>query len=1128
MGLKSKKSRLSDFHSLSNSSSSGTFEVVSRRDYNPSASTLSLPSTSSKSRDKGKGKEKEKSITRISTFFAGSKKEKAAVPSSTSSSSPPMELKTDLAIVTMPSLPSSSPSESPVATNSHSVSSRTNSFRRNSLSNTRRRSRSASSVDNPAFSSDPRRHPLFVANPDPVPAVPELPAMVKARSSPSSGGNDSSKFQTSYSEKSDRTLLKGPPLRKEKDPLMLTYDPSTSTQLTVAASSGTLIEAVPLSYLDEEPPAYSAHPQAQAQTNGRGSSSAAPSSSGASSGEVPVSGNSYLNSSEPVPAARPRPKKRITKPAPLRHISVPAIPTQDRPELPARAVSVTDAEAIVQGADMGQKLDAIDELDESNPFGINLHVGGPFDAARSVAGRGVPSQAQPKHRFLEPVASVQYNPFNIPKGGLQIGQVLPRNAPPTSQPSQSRRPQKRASYTNHHLLPLGAAPPTPLSPLPSPGWPLPSPGFPADSGPSFTSNISQPVVANKASKQSAKSTSSAPPPAAPTRHMSEASSSSALSNGSSFHTAPLHEKPPSHLRDASYTSLASSINSKTRSKPSPTQYPASPIIDAYGGIEDEQNVDVPYSQIGLALGSPAVQSPTNGGGRTRVGEMRRVNEREGSGGGTEGIGLAILIDDSDDEGSYTYSATAAAAVPIQSQRTKETADARQGINGKGSDGNTLGQTREVKDEDYDYWTGDNDRWDWSQMSGSDHQGHSPYSLLDDKDAVEKFGYFGRSHGTDKGKSRRPSEASATNGRPVNPKIRTASLVPEIPSQQSPQSHLRHPNGYPAVPQQQQRSQTMYVPGHQPPLMTQHSYSTQSSPITSPYHSNSHSPSHSPIPPSQPPHPHYRDTSQYVATTPKKHHSLPSPASPDWVPRETGTNSSQSRVPSGYYMNGSHPVPYANGYPSNSPQNGHVYHRTNGMNGAGDRPSNGPPPTSNGYPSNGYSPHQRGPTSSSIRSSPLPPGAAAPDPYSSMPPPPPPVPTLPSQNPHYLGNRPRHAPTQLVMPAPLQGQVPGPSSGRPSANGYSPSQKFPYPPPPPIPSMPMVNGSAGKVLKKRASMSTTGYPAKSSAQVGGDEWGYMSKVGGGGYVSEGAVPTRSKTLDVKKPPRRVLSKRRADM
>ncbi|KAF9264873.1 hypothetical protein L218DRAFT_210799 [Marasmius fiardii PR-910] len=1093
MGLKSKKSHLSQsssYSSLAGSSATGSFSVVSRRGHDtPSSSTLSLPSTqdfNQPTRSLDKGKEKDKSMTRISGFFSTSKKGKERQKAAVQASSSPMEPETDAVV---PETMSSVPVLPTTVSESRS--------RSESSSQGRSRSATVKSV------AEHPRQPLFVANPDPSSEVSSAEPLSFSASESSSSSTSGYTSQTSYM-KSDISSMKGEK-KKKKDPLILTFDPSTSTQLTLAATNGAVLNAVPLSHPEEDPPAYTLHPQLQSHPV---------SSSG------PYLENPNSPSDDGV-AARLRPKKTLTKPAPLRHISAPALPTQDRPQLPLRAISVPDAEFVTQnGNAMGQILDRIDELDESIPYGVNLHVGGPFDAARTVANNveipsSKPSYSQPS--FLDPVTTIPYTPFGIPKGGLQVGQVIPRNSL-SSQPQHIRH-QARPSYTNHHLQPGGAAGPDQpqnrmstlslMSALPSPGWPLPSPGFSDDNGPERPSvSVAADSLHQSDNGRVASRLSPVPPAALPRPgHIVEASSSSTASRASSYHTAP-HNKPSNRWN-------ADNTPSSNDAFPSNPQTPITPSsanwnTTAYGGIdhENDSRANVRQSQIGLALSSPLLESAMDGHDhrRTPVGVMAHINEDEDE--GTERVGMAILMEGSSDDEEAHY----AAAVPLKIAAADGPVSSEKDYSSKFS---------EIRDEDYEYWTGpsgpreniyhnksfgyepmqmDSGKRGWEQSSGTDGlQCHSPYSLLDDKDAVERFGG--------------PPDVAANGRKQVVTTKRSSSLPPTA------QTHLGaaspHPVSGPPQPRPppiQQRSQTMYVPdGRNPPTLfipTPQLRSLQPSPNGSPYHSNSYSPNHSPAPLHlYPAHMQSQNSSLLEAPSvnQNKHHSLPS--SPDWAPR--------TWTPQG---------------PINAPQNSsyHPHQRrlTNGVNEirAANRAA------VNGH-LNRYPDYQRDPTSSTMRSMPLPPGAGAPDPnsYQTQAAAPPPRFTPPSQNPHLHGkndippvflNRPRHAPTNLVMPAPLQGQGP---TNRPRSpyhtNGPSLAQK--YPPPPPMP--PAVNGSAGKVLRKRSSIAHT-TSASTRPMNGGDEWGYMST---GGYASEGAVG-RSKTMQSKKAPKRVLSKRRADL
>ncbi|KAG6899780.1 hypothetical protein C0993_006966 [Termitomyces sp. T159_Od127] len=133
-------------------------------------------------------------------------------------------------------------------------------------------------------------------------------------------------------------------------------------------------------------------------------------------------------------------------PAPARNVTMPDVNVSSkRPNLPRRpATSSADfkppppaSRRIAGGLAMrGNKLDRIDELDESNPIGLSLHHGGPYEAARKstvqeVIQDNVPhnigSQYQRSHgRHASEVASVPIVPPGVSLN-LSPGQILPPN-----------------------------------------------------------------------------------------------------------------------------------------------------------------------------------------------------------------------------------------------------------------------------------------------------------------------------------------------------------------------------------------------------------------------------------------------------------------------------------------------------------------------------------------------------------------------------------------------------------------------------------------------------------------------------------------------------------------------------
>ncbi|KAK7059162.1 hypothetical protein VNI00_001789 [Paramarasmius palmivorus] len=488
-------------------------------------------------------------------------------------------------------------------------------------------------LDDPAFSKDPRQNPLFVANPDPQ--APGIPHFSYSSSSSSTSNSSSETAASSATSISEKELLK-------KGPIVLTYDPETSTELTLA-SDGTVISAIPIP--TEPPPPY--------------------------------------------------------RPTASRHSSAPVLPQQtpQRIEPPARAASAP----VLQSHSPNRKklergLDPIDEMDESNPFGVSLHQSGPFDVVRAVTRpqngqtsslpRDGYTNKHLKHSF-DPVPSVPYIPFAGPLG-LSPGQILPKNlsAQPRPTPQSHSSPSSSTSYqaghlrahtsdhlTNqphaYHLKPPAASRPnpgltlrpktpnqvntvdsSPLSPpLPTPNYPvpaspspfpLPSPGFPPTP---VTPQHPQPEAYPGPSQQESR---------APQIQVQ---------------TQTQQLKPPEPASHAKFTSSSStasyhsSVTSPIAHSPSASSFHT---IDAYGGIDEESD-------------SPQFEQQATAYSDMKMKEKDDINIR-------------------------------------------------------------LSEETKLRDEDYDLPS-----YAVYQTRPSIEQSHSPYSLLDDKDAVEKHagsgGYF---------------------------------------------------------------------------------------------------------------------------------------------------------------------------------------------------------------------------------------------------------------------------------------------------------------------------------------------------------------------------------------------------
>ncbi|PPQ67192.1 hypothetical protein CVT25_005793 [Psilocybe cyanescens] len=190
-----------------------------------------------------------------------------------------------------------------------------------------------------------------------------------------------------------------------------------------------------------------------------------------------------------------------TRPAPApRNVSEPLKSvknTESRPALPLRSATVSGASTPTTRTagkpsapsqisnSRTQDLDRIDELDETNPWGIALHHGGPYEVAAQALrsannsttfGTGgsmlndYPRQALHAHGNL-------YTPPQVPTGvslNLSPGQILPRNFDISPQAQYPRR-QTTVGPSSYRQPPSILVPGTPISRRQSQSLPLLSP-----------------------------------------------------------------------------------------------------------------------------------------------------------------------------------------------------------------------------------------------------------------------------------------------------------------------------------------------------------------------------------------------------------------------------------------------------------------------------------------------------------------------------------------------------------------------------------------------------------------------------------------------------------------------------
>ncbi|KAJ3852846.1 hypothetical protein EV368DRAFT_64565 [Lentinula lateritia] len=299
------------------------------------------------------------------------------------------------------------------------------------------RSLSPDLLNDPAFSTNPLSHPLFVTNPDSYTVPPP--------SKPILNGNSHADMTESHTQESRFALpyygISG------NDSISLTHPNSYSQPLDPSSleGMGTNTSTSQSSTIIDEP----SPPSSLTDTTTSSISSGV-------AGKLPKKKNLIIL--EPPRILSPPPaydEPSHQRPATVRHTSVPSLPSsQPYPtEVPPRPATTANDSRYVDlrrnHTDTNPRgLDPIDELDESNPLGLSLHHGGPYEAIKKVTqtprepqnsyNKSIPQQAA--HVSTQKTSSKQpfipaARPF-VPFGAslnLTPGQILPRNYQPYSQ-----------------------------------------------------------------------------------------------------------------------------------------------------------------------------------------------------------------------------------------------------------------------------------------------------------------------------------------------------------------------------------------------------------------------------------------------------------------------------------------------------------------------------------------------------------------------------------------------------------------------------------------------------------------------------------------------------------------------
>ncbi|KAJ3933533.1 MAG: hypothetical protein NXY57DRAFT_1037523 [Lentinula lateritia] len=320
------------------------------------------------------------------------------------------------------------------------------------------RSLSPDLLNDPAFSTNPLSHPLFVTNPDSYTEPPP--------SKPILNGNSHADMTESHTQESRFALpyygISG------NDSISLTHPNSYSQPLDLSSleGMGTNTSTSQSSTTIDEPSPPSSFTDAT--------------TSSISSGVADKLPKKNLIILEPPRIISPPPaydEPSHQRPTTVRHTSVPSLPSsQPYPTevLPRPATTANDsrtADPRRNNTDTNPRgLDPIDELDESNPLGLSLHHGGPYEAIRKVTqtprepqnpyNQSIPQQAA--HVSTQKTSTRQpFVPAARPFGAslnLTPGQA-PLHHPQAQLPVHREQPhaqQNTSQFSTQHLSQLGA------------------------------------------------------------------------------------------------------------------------------------------------------------------------------------------------------------------------------------------------------------------------------------------------------------------------------------------------------------------------------------------------------------------------------------------------------------------------------------------------------------------------------------------------------------------------------------------------------------------------------------------------------------------------------------------------
>ncbi|KAJ4485929.1 hypothetical protein J3R30DRAFT_3697350 [Lentinula aciculospora] len=303
-------------------------------------------------------------------------------------------------------------------------------------------------LNDPAFSTNPLSHLLFVTNPDsysePLPSnlLPNGNSQANMRES----RTQDPRFKSPYydNSESDSVSLNLP--NRHSPP----SEPSSLEGMGTNVSSSTQSSATEA--MNEPSPASSYTDITTSSTSSTGGA-----------GKLPKKNLIIL---EPPRILSPPPaydESSHPRPTTIRHSSVPILPSSlfnQTEVLPHPMTTANDSRTVdlrrnntdTNLTSRNRGLDPIDELDETSPLGLSLHHGGPYEAIKEVT----QTPREPQNTFHEhssqqtaqvsirktsnkmpftngPVAVIPFVPFGASLN-LTPGQILPRNYQPYTQP----------------------------------------------------------------------------------------------------------------------------------------------------------------------------------------------------------------------------------------------------------------------------------------------------------------------------------------------------------------------------------------------------------------------------------------------------------------------------------------------------------------------------------------------------------------------------------------------------------------------------------------------------------------------------------------------------------------------